>query len=168
MSLKRAWRSAISACSASSVLQCGLRLFGGAEELVEQRRVADNRSRVGQRQQKLRVVLLKVRAFAQLAHVMTDGQPEVPQRIEKRVQEALVFSRDRIGKEQQQVDIRVKAELLAAVAAERENADRLTDQPGIGKELLDDGVHPLRVALERDPSALAPLGSGRQLQARRG
>ena len=83
------------------------------------------------------------------------------------MKEALVFSRDRVGEEHQQVDVRVKTELLAAVAAEREDADRLADQPGVGKELLDEGVHALRVALERDPSALAPLGGGRQLVARR-
>ena len=56
---------------------------------------------------------------------MADGQAQVPERIEERVQEPLVVGSDGPGEEHQQVDVRVQAELAAAVAAEREHRDRL-------------------------------------------
>ncbi len=115
----------MSALSASSVRVAVSRHVGGREKLIEQRRVADDRARVGQREQELRVVGLEAGAFVHLADVMADRQPEIPQRIQEGVQEALVRRPDRAGEEHQQIDVRVQAQLAAAVAAEREDRHRL-------------------------------------------
>jgi hypothetical protein len=63
--------------------------------------------------------------------------------------ESFVGLAERPGKQHEQVEIRMQAELPASVPAEREDADELRGRTGICKELLDEGVHALRVLLER-------------------
>ena len=84
----------MSVLSASSVRVAVSAPVGRGQELIEQRRVADDGARVGQRQQEFRVVGFEPRAFAHLADVMADGQPEIPQRIEEGVKEPLVGRSD--------------------------------------------------------------------------
>ena len=69
------------------------------------------------------------------------------------------------GKEHEQVDVRVQAQLAAAVAAEREDRHRLRGRAGLGKELLDERVHAVRVLAQRVASAFAALGGGDELAA---
>ena len=140
----------------------------GVEERIEQRGVAGNRPRIGERELEFRVVSIEARALGHLAHVMPDRQADVPERVEEGVQEPLVLGPERAGEEDQHVDVGVETELAPAVAPEREDADRL-DRAGRGldEQLLDDRVHPLRVLLQRDAPALAPLGRGAQFGAGR-
>ena len=72
---------------------------------------------------------------------------------------------DDAGKEDEQVDIRVQAELAPAVSAEREHRDRLRQRPGIGIELLDERVHAVRGTAHRVASAFTPTGGIRQFAA---
>lgn len=75
------------------------------QKLIQQGRIAHHRPRVGQRQLEFGVVILKPSAFVHLAHVMTDGETEVPQWIQKRM-EKLLFTRPDGGRKQhQQIDV---------------------------------------------------------------
>ena len=58
----------------------------------------------------------------ELADVLADGQPEVPERLEQGADEALVARPHRILEQDQQVDVGVEAERAPAVAAK--SADR--------------------------------------------
>ena len=64
-----------------------------------------------------------------VAHLVTDDDAEIPQRVEKPVDETLLGGADAAAEEQQEIDVRVQAEVPAAVAAERDDArsDRHTD-----------------------------------------
>jgi hypothetical protein len=139
---------------------------GGREKLIEQRRIADDRASVGQSEEKLRVVCFESSAFGDLTNVVTDGQAQIPERIEERVQEPLVVGADDAGEEHQQVHIRVQAHLAPAVATEGEDRYRLGQRSGIGIELLDEGIHPVRVLTHRMASAFAAAGGLRKLAAR--
>ena len=143
----------------------GDRARRGGEERVDQRRVAGNRTRVGERQLKLRVVGVEAGPLGDLADVMADGEADVPQRIEKPVQEALVLGPERPGKEDQQIDVGMQTQLAPPVAAEGEDADRLRGVGRLGEQLLEERVHPLRVLLQRDAPAIAPLGGDAQFGA---
>src|SRR5262245_38746636 len=94
---------------------------------------------------------------------MTHGEAEVPQGIQKGAQKPLVVSADRIGEEHQQIDVRVKTQLAAAVPAKGEHPDGLRGRPRIRKNLLDDGVHAMRVVPERHASAIAAFAGLTQL-----
>ena len=78
------------------------------------------------------------------------------------MQEPLVLGPDRAGEEHQQVDVRVEAQLAAAVAAEGEDADRL-DRAGRGSAKSCWTIASMRCEylLQRVAPALAPLGRGR-------
>src|SRR5262249_27636732 len=89
------------------------------------------------------------------------------ERIEKRVKEALVVSGDRAGEQHEQIDVGVEAQLAATVAAEREDRYRVRRRTGIGKQLLDERVHAMRVLAERVQPAPAAFCGGYELLARR-
>ena len=93
-------------------------------EPLEHRARARDRTRVEQRQQELRIVGLEPLKILDVAHLVTDDDAEIPQRVEKRVDEPLFGGADAAAEEQQQIDIRVEAEVPAAVAAERDDGDR--------------------------------------------
>ena len=143
------------------------RELGGPGELIEQRRIARDNPGVGQRQQEFGIVLGQARPFVDLAHVMADRQAQIPNRVEKAVQKPLVLGRDGTGKQHQQVDVGVEAQLAASVAAEGEDADRLRERSGLREQLLDDRIHAMGVLLERLTAAVAPFGRRRQLRASR-
>ena len=145
----------------------GPREVGCLEKPIEQRRVADDRARVGQREQEFRVVGGQAGALPRLAHVVPDGQAQIPERVQERVQKALVGIAQRTGKENQEVDIRVQAELPPAVAAQREDPDQLRRGARVGEQLLDERVHAERILPQRLAPALAALGRGDELAARR-
>ena len=134
--------------------------------MIEEGRVADNRSRVGEREEKLRVVVGQPRSFADLAHVMPDGQTEIPHRVEKRVQEPLIGRGDRPGKEHQDVDVGMETQRPPPVAAEREHGNWLTARARFGIELLDERVHAMRVLAQGVPAPLAALAGRSELAPR--
>ena len=59
----------------------------------------------------------------------------------------------------------MQAQLAAAVAAEREDGHRLRRRAGIGKQLLDERVHAMRVLPQGVASAFAALRGGDELAA---
>ena len=70
-------------------------------EPVEERARAANEPGIEQRQQEFRVVRLEIREFVELAHLVTDHHPEIPERMQKRAKEALLGRPDAAFEEQQ-------------------------------------------------------------------
>jgi hypothetical protein len=89
---------------------------------------------------------------------MADRQAEIPQRVQKRMEKTLVGRADRPGKQDQDVDVRMKAQLAPAVTAEGEDTNRLRKRARFREELLDHRVHPVGVLSQRLASARAALG----------
>jgi hypothetical protein len=144
----------------------GLRHIRCGDELVEQRRIADDDAGVGEREEKLRIVGFERGPFVHFADVMSERQPEIPQRREKGVKEAFVERTDRPREEHQDVDIGMQTQLAAAVAAEREDRHRLCGRAGIREDLLQERVHAVRILTDRQPPRLPAHGRGRELAAR--
>ena len=135
-------------------------------ELVEQRGVADDRPGIGEGQQELGVVDLESGALRRLTNVVPDRQAQIPEGVEKGVQEPFVFPTDDAGEEDQQVDVGVQAEFATAISAERKDRHRLREGPGVRVELLDQRVHAVRILPHGMTSALAPPGGVGQFAAR--
>ena len=103
--------------------------------------VARDQPQIEQRDQEFRVAEVRLAELVELAHVMADGQAEIPERLQDRVDETFFRRANRLLEEEQQIDVGMERQRPAAVAADR--ADR---QRGAGvfarqlRELLHDGV----------------------------
>src|SRR5206468_3984883 len=124
------------------------------------------RSRSAQRQEELRVVGLEPLKIIDLAHLVTDDHAEIPQRVEKPVDETLLGGADAAAEEKQEIDIRMQTEVPAPVAAERDDGDRTVIGTRVGKELADQGVDPIGVPLKGAAPAGAARNRGAQLLPR--
>jgi hypothetical protein len=81
---------------------------------------------------------------------------------------AALFGRaDAASKEQQQIDVRVQAQVAAAVSAKRDDGERTVVRAGVGEQLADQRVDAIGVALERGASADAAGSRRAQLFASR-
>src|SRR5262249_18989498 len=98
---------------------------------------------VGQCEQELRIIGGQPLPLVHFADVVTDGQSQVPDRVEELVEEALVRLGNRSCEENQEIDIGMQAQLPPAVASEGENANQLRRNACVREELLNEGVNPL-------------------------
>ena len=136
-----------------------------AEALEHRARTRDGTC-VEQRQEELRVVGLELLKIIDVAHLVTDDHAEIPQRVEKPVDETLLGGADAAAEEKQEIDIRVQAQVPAAVAAERDDGDRTVIGTRVGKELADQGVDAIGISLEGAAPAGAARNRGAQLLPR--
>ena len=127
-------------------------------EPLKEALVAGNEPDVEQGEQELGVAEIELGEVGDLPHVLTDGQPQIPERLEERADEALLARRHRILEEDQQVDVGVEAERSPAVPAERANRHgRAGVRPRGFRELLHQRVDAARVAgLHVAPAAPVP------------
>src|ERR1051325_12097801 len=88
---------------------------------------------------------------------------EIPERVEKPVDEPLLGGTDAAAEQQQQIDIGVQTEVAASVAAERDDGHRPVAGAGVGEQLTDERVDAIRVALEGAASARAARDRRAQL-----
>ena len=140
-----------------------VRLVKDRAEALEHGARARHRPRVEQRQEKLRVVGLEALKILDVAHLVSDDDAKIPQRVQEAVHEALFGRTYAVSKEQEEIDIRVEAEMTASVSAERDHRDRALVRTGIGEHLPDQPVDTIRVTLERAAPARAARGGGAQL-----
>ena len=133
----------------------------------EERRVATDRTGVHQCQQEFGIVHFEPRQLVDLPDLVADDQTGVPQRMQHRAQESLVAVVQRAVEHDQQIDVRIEAQVAAAVAAERRDRDLPPGGWRIDHELSNQGVQAGRVPLEGDAAPLsthdlvAELPSGR-------
>ena len=94
--------------------------------------------------------------------MLTDGQAEVPERLEQRADEAFVARRHRVLEQNQEIDVRVQAERPAPITAERAERERgARVDAGILGQLLDERVDPAGIAgLDLPTGPAMPGGSG--------
>ena len=132
-----------------------------AVSALEQPLVAGDQPQVEQRQQELGVAGVGLVELVELADVVADREADVPQRLQQRVDEALLRRRDRLLDDDQQIDIRMQTRRPPAVAAKRADDER---RAGVlarrFRQLLDDRVDLRGVACLK-VAAAAPGGRGR-------
>jgi hypothetical protein len=97
---------------------------------------------------------------------VTDDEAEIPERVQNRTDEALFGFPEVAAEQQQQIDVRVKAQLAAAVAADGNHGHRPFDSRRRDDQLPQDRVQAVREPGERRASAVAPKDLGAQLAAR--
>ncbi|PYR65862.1 MAG: hypothetical protein DMF88_18280 [Acidobacteria bacterium] len=137
------------------------RLVKDGAEALEHGPRAGHCPRIEQRQQELGIVGLELLEILDVAYLMADDDAEIPERVEKAVDEALLRGTDAIAEEQQQIDVGVQAEMAASIAAERDDGNRPVVGARVGELLADERVDAIRVALER----AAPAGAARDRRA---
>ena len=137
-------------------------------EVLEKALVAGQKADVERREEELGVADVDHVEIGELPHVLSDGQPEIPQRLDDGLDVGLFGARQRALEQQKQIDVRVQAQRAAPVPADRAERDGhgglLARGRGNGAHHV---VHALRVALDRlDPAASQP-GRGGVLVPRR-
>ena len=140
-----------------------------AVEPLKEPLVAGDEPDVEQRQQEFGVPQVergRLGEIGELPDVLADGQPEIPERLEQRADEALLARPHRVLEEDEEVDVGVQAERLPAVAPE--GHDR---HGGAGvharvlRELLHQRVDAARVAGPGRPALRAHAGRRRCIPA---
>ena len=146
----------------------GARSLAQRRELLEERGVPVEVAGLEQRDQELGVVGVGLRQVGQLADVVPDVEAQVPEGVQHRPQEALLGRAERAAEHEQQVDVRVHAQLPPPVAAQRHHGDggvgltagRPVDQP---HQIVD----AVRIAAEaRQPAARAQRVRGQLVAGR--
>ena len=92
-------------------------------ETVEERARASDRTRIEERQEKLRVVGLQAVEVVQLAHLMADDHAQIPERVKEAAEELLLVRADATAEEHEQIDVGLQTEMASAVPAERQHRD---------------------------------------------
>src|SRR5204862_6312018 len=100
------------------------RLVKHGAEALEHGADAGDRPRIEQRQQELGIVGLELLEILDGAHLMTDDDAEIPERVERAVDEPLLARADAAAEQQQQIAGGVKTEVTAPIAAERAAGNR--------------------------------------------
>src|SRR5437763_897896 len=75
------------------------------------------------REEKLFVVGVKPRELVELAHLVADDQAKIPERVQEAAKELLVGAVNRALEQNQDVDVRMKAEMTPPVAAQGDHED---------------------------------------------
>jgi hypothetical protein len=122
---------------------------------IEQDVVARHQAGIGQRQQELRVVHLELRQLVDLAHLLADGHPRVPQRMQDRAETLLLSLTDRAAEQDEDVEVGIRTQMTPSVAAQRDHRQlrrRLRRALGESTKIAVDEAG---VALERRSSARA-------------
>src|SRR5438094_6775415 len=133
---------------------------------IEQRAIAGDWPCVGEREEKLRVVDLDPLEVVQLANLMTDDQPEVPEWVKERAEKPLVVGPNRAVEQDEHVDVRIQTEVPTSVAAKRRDRHRPRGGWGLRVQALQERVHPPRVAFDGHSSAPSTDGLLAELAAR--
>jgi hypothetical protein len=153
-------------------LQCventrvGGRRMDPGGDAIEQRRVSRDGASVEQGEQKLGVVDFEPREIVHLADLVPDREAQVPQRMQDGAHPAFFRGSDLAVEQEEDVDVRLQAELPSAVAAERDDEAGIAirrDDEQAGEQIVDT----VREALQRRAAALAARRRRRQLRARR-
>ena len=139
-----------------------------AVDVGEEGGAAREQARVGLREQEGGVVDFDRQRVLEGAHLMADRQAEVPEGMEHALEERLFGRADVAGEDDQQVDVRVRRQRPAPIAAERRDGhvdrrrgERRRDQAA------DQVVHVVGEARVRRASAHATLDGGGELLAGR-
>ena len=136
-------------------------------EAVEEIAIAGDRTGVDQRQQELRIVRFDPGELVELADLVADDQPEIPERVQQLVRarrSSAAF--ERAVEQHEQIDVRVQAEVPAAVAAEREHDRRRRVAERIGEQLGHQIVDGAGVSRQRLAAGLPACRGGGQFVAR--
>ena len=140
-------------------------------EPVEDRPLARHEPRVGDRHQELGVVGLHALELRDLPHLVADVEAEVPQRVQDGLGQSLLGRRDPAVEEDQEIDVRVQAEVTAAVAADRHQGGGGGRGAGAGggpdQGFLQQAVHRGGVRVRGEPSPVRLPGVRRVTVARR-
>ena len=103
----------------------GQELLGEAlGQLVVQLALAPHVARLEQRGADGQVALGVAQALVDRARRVADLQAEVPQQVEHELDDLLAARRLLVGPQEQQIDVRQRRQLAAAVAADRDHASR--------------------------------------------
>ena len=128
-------------------------------EPVEDGRLAGHEPRVGDRHQELGVVGLHVLELVDPAHLVADVEAEVPQGVQQGLGQPLLGGGDPVVEQDQQIDVRMQAEVAAAVASDggqRDGGGRGAGPgAGVGEDPAQQPVHRGRVLVGGQP---APAG----------
>ena len=89
---------------------------------------------------------------------MADSKAQVPQRMQDGAHASFFGGPDLAVEEQQDVDVRVQAELPSSVTAERHHETGAACIRRLGEQLLEQMVDAVRKTLERRASAVASRG----------
>src|SRR5215216_4885139 len=127
----------------------------GTESIEHVARPRD-RSRVEQRQQKFRIVFFELCEVTQLADLVTHHDAEIPQRMEEATQKSFLIRTDGVPEQDQQVDVRMEAQMPPAVPAKREDRDRSLWRHRVAIQLPQDRVDPIRISLEGPTTSSPP------------
>ena len=119
--------------------------------------VARDRPRVDQRHQELGVVHLEARELVDLPDLVADDEAEVPERVQDGAEQPLFGRAEVAAEEDEQIDVGVEAELLAAVPADRDDRD--------GRHRRGAGRFPGRVVEDLADEAVEAFGEPRQRRA---
>ena len=121
-----------------------------AVDALEEPLVAGDEADVEQREEKFDVAQVERRRIGEIGElpdVLADGETEIPQRLQQRADEALLARPHRVFEQDEEVDVGVQAERLAAVTAKG------TDRHGgagmdasVFSELLHERIHPAGVS----------------------
>ena len=139
-----------------------------AIDVREQRGAARQQPCVGLREQEGRVADFDRQRFLERAHLMADRQAEIPERMEHALDERLLGRADVAGEDEQQIDVRVRRQRAAPIAAERRDGhvDRRRGERG-PDQAADQVVHVVGEPRVRRAAAQAALHGGRELLAGR-
>ena len=136
------------------------------QHLVEERGVAGDQPRVGQREQELGIVHFRLRELGDVADLVPDHEAGVPQRMQQAPQEPLLLLFDRPVEEHEQVDVGERAEVPAAVAADGDERDRTPRRRRVRMELPEPVVDVRGIARERGHAPLAGQDVAADIPAR--
>ena len=125
-------------------------------ETVEERARAGDRTRIEERQEKLRIVGLQPAEVVQLTDLMADDDTQIPERVEEATEELLLIGTDAAAKEHEQVDVGLQTQMASAVPAERQHRDLRVRPRHVGEQLAEHGIHTIGIALERGATAGTP------------
>ena len=125
---------------------------------LEQRAIPLEEARLHQGRQVLGVVDLGIREFGEATDLVTHFEPEVPKRMEDRTDEFLFRCADLTVEDYQQVDVRMQAEVSAAVPADgNQGARRAGDALGSAINAAQDVVDARGITVEAvDAGACLP------------
>jgi hypothetical protein len=99
----------------------------GRLEAAIEREISGDRPGVDQRHEKLGVVHFQARELINLTDLVADNETQIPQRVQKRAEQALLRLTQTAAEEHEQIDVRVKTELFPAVPADGNDRDWLFD-----------------------------------------
>ena len=122
------------------------------QEVTVHGRIAHHPPRVEQCQEKLGIAGFEGSEIGELAYLMSDDEVQVPERMQKGAEKPLLVGADRPLEQHEEIDVGMKRQVAASVAAERQHRHRPFGRGRFEKQALQQRVDPIRVPLGRDPA----------------